>query len=62
MPGDDRVVVAELAVAVQLDEVVEERLDVVRGERPLAVARDLDALPGREALEDLADERARAGP
>ena len=46
--GDDRLVVADGAVAVQLDELVEDQLDVVAGLRALLVARDLDGLPGVE--------------
>ena len=44
-PRDDRGVVRERAVAVQLDEVVEDPLDVVERVRPLLVARELDGAP-----------------
>ena len=44
-PGHDRVVVHPAAIAVQLEEVVEDPLDVVERVRPLLVARELDALP-----------------
>jgi hypothetical protein len=42
---DERRIVAERAVAVQLDEVVENALDVIEGVRPVLVARELDRLP-----------------
>ena len=45
-PADDRGVVGERAVAVQLLEVGAQRLDVVEGEGPLRMARDLRHLPG----------------
>ena len=48
--GEHRLVVAEVAVAVELDDVGEERLDVVLGLGSLGVARDLDAVPRREVL------------
>ena len=41
-PGHDRVVVRAAAVAVQLEEVVEDPLDVVERVRPVLVARELD--------------------
>ena len=44
-PGDDRRVVAEQAVAVQLDEVVGHRVDELERPRPAQVARELDARP-----------------
>ena len=43
--GDDRRVVRAEAVAVQLEEVVDETLDVVERERTLVVARKLDGPP-----------------
>ena len=45
MPGDDRAVVGAAAVAVQLDPVVEDPLDVVERVRPVLVARELDRAP-----------------
>jgi len=47
--ADDRGVVAVHAVAVELDEVVEQELEEVARVRPLRVARELGALPGRQA-------------
>ena len=44
-PGDDRAVVGAAAVAVQLDPVVEDPLDVVERVRPLRVPRELDERP-----------------
>ena len=44
-PGDHRVVVAEEAVAVELDEVVGHRLDELERPRTAQVARELDARP-----------------
>src|SRR5262249_20653964 len=46
--ADHRRVVAVHAIAVQLDEVVEEELDEVARVRALRVARELRALPGRQ--------------
>ncbi len=46
--GDDRLVVAQGAVAVQLEELLEDQVDVVAGLGPLLVARNLDDLPGLE--------------
>ena len=43
--GDDRGVVGAEAVAVQLEEVVEQALDVVERERALVVSRELDGAP-----------------
>ena len=51
--ADDRRVITESAIAVQLDEVGERQTDVVSGERTLRVARDLDSLKGREIPVDL---------
>ena len=57
MPGHDRVVVHPAAIAVQLEEVVEDPLDVVERVRPLLVAGELDPLPdllvGRVVLQPL---------
>src|SRR5262249_48931964 len=47
--ADDRGVVAVYAVAVELDEVVEQELEEVARVRPLGVAGELCALPGRQA-------------
>jgi hypothetical protein len=41
-------VLGEEPVAVQLDELLEQRADVVEGVRALGVARELDPIPGRE--------------
>ena len=60
--GDDRLVVAQGAVAVQLEELVEDQLDVVAGLRPLLVARDLDDLPGLEMRVDFPFERSQLAP
>jgi hypothetical protein len=51
--ADDRGVVAEAAVAVQLDEVVHEQPDVIHHVRPPGVAGELDLLLRRELREDL---------
>src|SRR4029453_2686596 len=45
----DRLVVAEDAVAVQLDPVLHQQVDKVEGVGPLGVACDLGALPGGQA-------------
>ncbi len=50
--ADHRGIVAEVAVAVQFVELIE-RGDVGRAERPLRMARHVDALPRRERAEDL---------
>src|SRR4029450_8741266 len=47
--ADDRGVVAVHAVAVELDEVVEQELEESARVRPPGVARELCALPGRQA-------------
>jgi hypothetical protein len=52
-PGDDRAVVAEEAVAVELDEVGEGEPEVVEGEGAPARARDLHALQRGEVAVDL---------
>src|SRR5262249_21935949 len=53
--GDERVVVRAAAIAVQLEEVLEDPLDVVEGVRTSRVTRELDRLPdllrGRISLE-----------
>ncbi len=46
--GDDGLVVAEGTVAVELDELVENQVDVVAGLRPLGMPGNLDGLPGVE--------------
>ena len=51
--GDDGVIVGEPAVAVQLDEIGEEPIDVVEHVGPARVARHEHALPGRELAVDL---------
>ena len=45
---DDGVIVGEAAVAVQLDEIGEEPLDVVEHVGPAGMARHQHALPGRQ--------------
>ena len=54
-PGDERRVVGATAIAVELEEVVEDPLDVVEGVRTIDVASELDRLPdllrGRIGLE-----------
>ena len=54
--ADDRLVVGEGAVAVQLLEVGEDLVDVVERVRPLRMARDLRHLPGRQAGVDVLGE------
>ena len=49
--ADDRPVVAEAAVAVQLDELRERVLDVVPDQRPVLVACHLDGLPRGQAID-----------
>ncbi len=46
-PADQGEIVAERAVAVELDPVGHQRVEIVQGMRPLGVAGQLDALPGR---------------
>src|SRR3954454_3243067 len=48
--ADDRRVVTERAIPVELDEIGEGKPYVIRGERALRVARDLYPLEGREVL------------
>ncbi len=50
--ADDRGIVAEVAVAVQLVELIE-RGDVRRSERTFRMTRHVDALPRREVSEDI---------
>ena len=52
--ADDRLVVAKGAIAVQLDEVLDEPADVVERERTQRMARQQHLLPGRQLGEDLA--------
>src|SRR5207249_10999331 len=51
--GDDRRIFTKEAIAVQLDEVGEDQLEIIERERSLRLARDLDALPWREIPVDL---------
>ena len=51
--AEDRVVIHELAVARQLDELVEQAIDIVEKVRPLRVACDLRFLPRVEMGVDL---------
>ena len=60
--GDDRLVVAQGPVAVQLEELVEDQLDVIAGLRPLLVPRDLDDLPGLEMRVDFPFECRQLAP
>ena len=59
-PADDRSVVREGAVAVQLLEMREEPLHVVERERALRMARDLRHLPGSQLAVDVLGERLAA--
>ena len=43
--GADRAVVAENLVAVELDELVKDKIDVIERLRTLRMTRDLDRLP-----------------
>lgn len=52
-PREDRAIVADRLVAMQLDELVEQQLDVVERLRPGLMAGHLDDVPGGEVLEDL---------
>ncbi len=51
--ADDRVVVGETAIAVELVEAGEQPLDVVERIRPVWMPRDEDALPGRQVRVEL---------
>ncbi len=59
--ADHRRIVAEGAVAVQLDEVGEDALDHVERVRTLLVARDLHPLHGSERLEGLGPQLLQPG-
>ncbi len=52
--GDDGVIVGEAAIAVQLDEVGEQALDVVERGRARRVPRHLHALPRRQVAVEIA--------
>jgi hypothetical protein len=52
-PADQRLVVAEGPVAVQLEPIGEQPLDIVEHVRAVGVAGELDHLPARELVEDL---------
>ncbi len=58
--GDDRGVVAEPPVAVELRELGEQPIDVVQRRRPVRMPRDLHALPGLESGENLGAKRMRS--
>ena len=58
--GDDRVVLAETAVAGQRGEIREQPVDVVQAVRPVGMARDLHLLPGRERAVEIAQHIGRA--
>jgi hypothetical protein len=51
--GDDGRVIGEMAVAVDLDEILEEIIYIIQRVRPLGMAGDLDDLPGGELRADL---------
>ncbi len=55
-PADDRLVIAELAVALQLDELVDQGVEIVDEVRTLGMAGHLGLLPGREVGVGLAAE------
>ena len=57
--GDDRLVVADGPVAVELEELVEDQVEVIAGLGTLRMARDLDGLPGVELRVDLPLERGQ---
>ena len=52
--GEDRRIVTERLVAVQLDEFVKQQFDIVECLRPRFMPRDLDDLPGAQLRIDLA--------
>ncbi len=58
--GDDGRVVAEVAVAVELDEVLEDALEVVAEVGPVRVTAELHLLPDREVLVDVAGQLLRS--
>ena len=60
-PADEGGVVAEVAVAVQLEEVGEDEGDVVGEDRSLGMPRDLDGLHRRQVLVDLLHALAALG-
>src|SRR5690606_23272288 len=55
--ADERVIVGELAIAVQLLEVREAALDVIERVRPVRMPRQLRDLPSRQVREDIASQR-----
>ena len=59
-PGDDRLVLAEFAVAGERLEIGDQPGDVVLGVRPVGMARDLRLLPGRQPAHRC--RRARRAP
>ena len=46
--ADDRLILAEIAVAAERHEIVEQRVDIILEVRPLGMARDLGLLPRRQ--------------
>ena len=60
-PGEHRLVIAERAIAVQLDDVGEECLDVVLRLGPVGMTRDLHAVPWREVRVGLDAQRVDLG-
>ena len=56
---DDRLVVAKGAVAVQLEKLLEDQIEIIARLGPLLMPRDLDDLPGVEVGIDLAFERGQ---
>ena len=59
--ADDRVVLAELAVAGEGDEIGDQGCDVVEAMRPLRMARDLRLLPRRQLGVEVAQRLRRLG-
>ena len=57
--ADDRLIVAEIAVAGQGREITEQALDVVDAMRPVGMAGDLHLLPGGKCLVEVAQGIAR---
>ena len=50
--GADCQIVAEIFVAVQLDELVKHKRQVIAGQRPVRMPRNFHGLPGIQAAED----------
>jgi hypothetical protein len=58
--GDDGVIVGEAAIAVQLDEIGKQPIDVIQGGGPRRMPRDLDPLPRGEVPVQVAADRIDA--